>query len=200
MCGGSAKACAARILSDERHRFQVHRPCALYSRYYWYPRTSRHDCLLVTRQSGAHKAHSQRQTPSLVSKTGCLPTTGLFGSPRSIARVNDLIRTGGETVLATEVERVLVHHPEVAECAVFSLDDEKFGEAVCCALVSRRLEFSLVDIRSWCRECGLVAGYKQSRRVFHVGELPKNSSGKILKFLLKERFADQAAATLQSRL
>jgi acyl-CoA synthetase (AMP-forming)/AMP-acid ligase II len=114
-------------------------------------------------------------------------------------RVNDVIRTGGETVLALEVERVLVQHPDVAECAVFSLSDEKFGEAVCCALVSRGLELPLVDIRSWCRECGL-AGYKQPRRVFHVGELPKNSSGKILKFLLKERFGDQAAANLQSRL
>jgi fatty-acyl-CoA synthase len=115
-------------------------------------------------------------------------------------RVNDSIRTGGETVMALEVERVLVQHPEVAECAVFSLSDEKFGEAVCCALVSRQgLELALVDIRSWCRQCGL-AGYKQPRRVFHVGELPKNSSGKILKFLLKERFAEKAVATLQSRL
>jgi acyl-CoA synthetase (AMP-forming)/AMP-acid ligase II len=114
-------------------------------------------------------------------------------------RANDSIRTGGETVMALEVERVLFQHPDVVECAVFSLSDEKFGEAVCCALVSRGLELSLADIRNWCRECGL-AGYKQPRRVFHVGELPKNSSGKILKFLLKERFADQAAATVQSRL
>jgi acyl-CoA synthetase (AMP-forming)/AMP-acid ligase II len=114
-------------------------------------------------------------------------------------RVNDSIRTGGETVMALEVERVLLQHPDVAECAVFSLSDETFGEAVCCALVSRGPEFSLVDIRSWCRECGL-AGYKQPRRVFHVGELPKNSSGKILKFILKERFTDRAAAALQSRL
>jgi acyl-CoA synthetase (AMP-forming)/AMP-acid ligase II len=114
-------------------------------------------------------------------------------------RVNDSIRTGGETVMALEVERVLLQNPEVAECAVFSLSDEKFGEAVCCALVSRGPELTLVDIRRWCRQCGM-AGYKQPRRIFHVGELPKNSSGKILKFLLEERFADQAAASLQSRL
>jgi fatty-acyl-CoA synthase len=115
-------------------------------------------------------------------------------------RVNDVIRTGGETVLATEVERVLAQHPDIVECAVFALNDDKFGEAVCCALVSRAgLELTLVDVRGLCREKGL-AGYKQPRRVFHVGELPKNSSGKILKFLLKERFAEKAVATLQSRL
>jgi acyl-CoA synthetase (AMP-forming)/AMP-acid ligase II len=114
-------------------------------------------------------------------------------------RVNDVIRTGGETVLALEVERVLVQHPDVVECAVFSLSDDKFGEAVCCALVcrDRDRELPVADIRRWCLERGL-AGYKRPRRVFHVKELPRNSSGKILKFLLKEMFADKA--TLQSRL
>jgi hypothetical protein len=50
-------------------------------------------------------------------------------------RANDVIRTGGESVPATEVERVIKTHGDVRECAVFALPDEKFGEAVCPAVV-----------------------------------------------------------------
>jgi len=50
-------------------------------------------------------------------------------------RANDVIRTGGESVPATEVERVIKTHADVTECAVFALPDEKFGEAVCPAVV-----------------------------------------------------------------
>jgi len=110
-------------------------------------------------------------------------------------RVNDVIRTGGETVLASEVERVLLENADVAECAVFALADEKFGEAVCCALICPTGQLSLTQVRSWCQDHGL-AGYKRPRRVFHVRELPRNSSGKILKFRLKERFETM----IQSRL
>jgi acyl-coenzyme A synthetase/AMP-(fatty) acid ligase len=50
-------------------------------------------------------------------------------------RVQDTIRTGGETVLAVEVERAVASHTFIVECAVFPLHHDKYSEAVACALV-----------------------------------------------------------------
>jgi fatty-acyl-CoA synthase len=113
-------------------------------------------------------------------------------------RANDVIRTGGETVLASEVERILAMHPSVVECAVFALPDERFGEAVCCALVCSGSCPCVSEVRKFCAKEGTLAGYKRPRRLFEVEELPRNSSGKILKFLLQERFKD--AGRLRSKL
>ena len=118
-------------------------------------------------------------------------------------RVKDVIRTGGETVMAQEVESIIVNHPNVQECAVFARQDEKYGEAVSCALVLKgnsnnnnnngksqkmmTVPPSLTTIKDWCRSKGL-AGYKHPKFLFVVNELPRNSSGKILKFKLVEMY------------
>ena len=109
-------------------------------------------------------------------------------------RVHDVIRTGGETVVATEVERVLLEHKDISECAVFSLSDTKFGEAICAAIVLKPglRPVELQGLRKWCATRGL-AGYKRPRRLFLVQELPRNSSGKLLKRLLVERFRQYPA-------
>ncbi|KAL7512559.1 hypothetical protein ACHAXN_009600 [Cyclotella atomus] len=98
-------------------------------------------------------------------------------------RVNDVIRTGGESVLATEVEDVIGLHPDIADIAVFALPHEKFGEVVCAAVVTRnRLESDELQtlLRHHCTMHNL-AGFKHPRRVFCMQSLPRNSSGKVLK-------------------
>jgi acyl-CoA synthetase (AMP-forming)/AMP-acid ligase II len=97
-------------------------------------------------------------------------------------RVKDVIRSGGETVLSNEVERILLKHPKISECAVFPRQDEIFGEAVACAIIVDG-QLNLTSIRDWCGEHGL-ASYKRPRYVFMVDELPRNSSGKLLKHKL----------------
>ncbi|KAL7437650.1 hypothetical protein ACHAXM_005741 [Skeletonema potamos] len=108
-------------------------------------------------------------------------------------RVNDVIRTGGESVLATEVENVIIMHPHVVECAIFALPDEKFGDAVCAAIVikgdARHMEEGgVVEDDQWrmlmrkhCQQQQL-AGFKRPRHVFLMHSLPRNSSGKVLKY------------------
>jgi acyl-CoA synthetase (AMP-forming)/AMP-acid ligase II len=108
-------------------------------------------------------------------------------------RVNDVIRTGGESVLATEVENVIIMHSDVEECAIFALPDEKFGDAVCAAIVLKgearlREEDGAVEddqlrmlMRKHCEQQQL-AGFKRPRRVFCMHSLPRNSSGKVLKY------------------
>lgn len=112
-------------------------------------------------------------------------------------RVNDVIRTGGETVLANEVEKVLLMHPAINDCAVFSLPDEKFGEAVCCAVVTVKTG-SVDDLKGWCTQQGL-ANYKKPQRIFLVSTLPRNASGKVLKHKLQSEFAS-ALRKQRSRL
>jgi fatty-acyl-CoA synthase len=112
--------------------------------------------------------------------TGCLYFAG---------RTTDSIRTGGETVMASEVERVLVQHPDIEEVAVFALRDARYGETVCCAIVSNvPAAPELGDVRGWCKAHGL-AGFKRPTRVFRLKNLPKNASGKVLKYRLVECFS-----------
>jgi acyl-CoA synthetase (AMP-forming)/AMP-acid ligase II len=115
-------------------------------------------------------------------------------------RSKDVVRTGGETVLAREVEQVLLHHPNVAECAIFPRIDHRYGEAVACAIVARQshddVHLSIDTIKNWCRQKGL-AGYKQPKILFLVPSLPRNSSGKVLKHKLVAKFGN---AEIQSKL
>lgn len=108
-------------------------------------------------------------------------------------RNTDAIRTGGETVWSSEVERILLQHPMIQDCAVFPLPDDRFGQVVSCAVVldhdsanikidhgtahSSSRTLTLADIRQWCMDQGL-GSYKRPRKLFFVRELPKNSSGK----------------------
>lgn len=118
-------------------------------------------------------------------------------------RLNDVIRTGGETVVALEVEKVLLQHENVRDVAVFGLPDERFGKCVCAALVMRDIDeprrpHSLETVREYCAQQGL-AGYKRPRKVFLLKELPRNQSGKLLKYKLVEQFK-RHPPLLQSRL
>lgn len=100
-------------------------------------------------------------------------------------RTTDTIRTGGETVFSAEVERTLLHHPSVKECAVFGDEDDHFGECVCAAIVFEAEPIEINSLRSFCGRKGL-AGFKQPRLIFAVQSLPKNASGKVLKRVLKQ--------------
>lgn len=108
-------------------------------------------------------------------------------------RATDTIRTGGETVMAQEVERVLSYHPSIVECAVFPTKDERFGEIVSCAVVVSSSSsssspvhgISLDNLKDWCTKHGL-AKYKRPRRLLIVDSLPRNSSGKVVKYKLVE--------------
>ena len=113
-------------------------------------------------------------------------------------RQTDTIRTGGETVWATEVEQILQRHSDVAEVAVFGLPDELFGETVACAIVLNpipKANLTLHELKRWCSDEGL-ARYKHPRRLVILSSLPRNTSGKILKHQLKESFAEMPHSRL----
>jgi fatty-acyl-CoA synthase len=101
-------------------------------------------------------------------------------------RSKDIIISGGENISSLEVEECLYRHPQVMEAAVVAKPDEKWGESPCAFVVLKPGSAPLTaeDIRAWCREH--LAHFKVPRTVV-FGELPKTSTGKIQKFVLREQ-------------
>ena len=100
-------------------------------------------------------------------------------------RLKDVIISGGENVSSVEVEGALYRHPAVVAAAVVAKSDDKWGE-VPCAFVELKPGTTLdeSEVITFCREH--LAGFKTPKRVV-FGELPKTATGKIQKFLLRER-------------
>ena len=101
-------------------------------------------------------------------------------------RAKDIIISGGENVSTLEVERVIYTHPAVLEVAVVSSPHDRFGEVPKAFVVLKpgaSLEASALN--AYCRE--QLAAFKCPQRIDFVEELPKTSTGKIQKYLLRER-------------
>ena len=100
-------------------------------------------------------------------------------------RSKDIIISGGENISSIEVEDVPYKHPAVAHAAVVAKPDEKWGETPCAFIELKPAATATAEeIIAWCRE-GLAA-YKCPRHVVFA-EIPKTSTGKIQKFVLRER-------------
>jgi fatty-acyl-CoA synthase len=101
-------------------------------------------------------------------------------------RLKDIIISGGENISTIELEGVLYRHPAVMEAAVVARPDEKWGETPC-AFITLKADHQDVreaDIISFCREH--LAGFKVPRTVVFT-LLPKTSTGKIQKYVLRDR-------------
>ena len=102
-------------------------------------------------------------------------------------RVKDMIISGGVNIYPAEIEAELHKMPGVADCAVFGIPDEEYGEAVCAVVQSQPgISLSESDVRTYLRS--QIAGYKVPKRVEFQAELPREDSGKIFKRKLREPF------------
>ena len=100
-------------------------------------------------------------------------------------RSKDIIISGGENISSLEVEECLYRHPRIMEAAVVARPDEAWGEAVCAFVVPKAgATLTAEEVVAWCREH--LAHFKVPRTVV-FGELPKTSTGKIQKFVLRAR-------------
>ena len=103
-------------------------------------------------------------------------------------RSKDIIISGGENISSIEVEGVLYGHAKVSAAAVVARPDEHWGETPCAFLELREGEDATADeIVAYCREN--MAGFKVPKTIV-FGDLPKTSTGKIQKFVLRERVSD----------
>ncbi|MBE0507315.1 MAG: acyl-CoA synthetase [Marinospirillum sp.] len=100
-------------------------------------------------------------------------------------RSKDIIISGGENISSIEVEDVLYRHPAVSEAAVVARPDEKWGETPCAFVTLKaNSEVTEQDIIDFCREN--MAKFKAPKTVV-FGDLPKTSTGKIQKFVLRDQ-------------
>ncbi len=99
-------------------------------------------------------------------------------------RMKDIIISGGENISTIEVEQMVMRHPAVLECAVVSRPDPYWGERPVAYVTTRPgMDVGEDEIIAFCRE--RLAHYKCPAAV-RVGELPKTSTGKVQKYLLRE--------------
>jgi fatty-acyl-CoA synthase len=101
-------------------------------------------------------------------------------------RAKDIIISGGENISSLEVEEVLYRHPQIMEAAVVAMPHDKWGETPCAFVTPKPKAEGLseADVIAYCRKS--IAHYKCPTRVV-FGLLPKTSTGKIQKFVLRDR-------------
>jgi fatty-acyl-CoA synthase len=118
--------------------------------------------------------------------TGDLGTIDDEGYCNIVGRVKDMIIRGGENISPREIEEFLYRHPAVLDVAVVGVPDPKYGEAVCaCIQLRGGMSASEEEIREFCRE--QIAHYKVPRYVRFVDGFPLTISGKVQKYLMRER-------------
>jgi O-succinylbenzoic acid--CoA ligase len=112
--------------------------------------------------------------------TGDLATFDADGRLQIIGRKADTIVSGGENIAPAEVEAVLLEHPAVADAGVFARADPEWGEAVIARVVLRADRATDErELREFCAE--RLARYKVPKAVEFTGELPRTTSGKLLR-------------------
>ncbi|MCW0182822.1 acyl-CoA synthetase [Zavarzinia sp.] len=100
-------------------------------------------------------------------------------------RSKDIIISGGENISTIEVEDVLYKHPKILEAAVVARPDEKWGETPCAFICLKAGEtMTEEEVITFCK--ANLAGYKVPRTIVFE-DLPKTSTGKVQKFILRER-------------
>jgi fatty-acyl-CoA synthase len=100
-------------------------------------------------------------------------------------RSKDIIISGGENISSLEIEEALYRHPKVMEAAVVARPDDKWGESPCAFVTLKQGASTDEDeVIAFCRQN--LAGFKVPRKVV-FGPLPKTATGKIQKFVLRQR-------------
>jgi len=116
--------------------------------------------------------------------TGDVATIDADGYGNIVGRIKDLVIRGGENISPREVEEYLYRHPKIEDVTVVGVPDEKFGEELC----------------AWIRlkpgEAGQIAHYKIPRYVRFVDEFPMTVSGKVRKFVIRDRMIEELNLTV----
>ena len=104
-----------------------------------------------------------------------------------VDRKKDLIIRGGENIYPREIEEVLYKHPAVRDAACIGIPDELYGEEVVAVVVFKdRQKATAEELLAFCRQS--LADFKSPKKIRFVQEIPKSSSGKLLRRELRARW------------
>ncbi|KVH60723.1 AMP-binding protein [Burkholderia sp. MSMB1072] len=128
--------------------------------------------------------------------TGDLATLDEDGYCNIVGRLKDMVIRGGENVYPREIEEFLFRHPKIQSAQVFGVPDPKYGEELCAWIVLRAGEqMTEDDVRAFCN--GQIAHYKIPRYIRFVDELPMTVTGKVQKFVMRERMIEELKLDVQ---
>ena len=129
--------------------------------------------------------------------TGDIGYLGEDGYLRLVDRKADLIIRGGQNIYPAEVEQYLQQHPAIRRAAVVGAPHKVSGEAVWAYLeLKPGAALSAPEVLDFCR--GQIAPFKIPSQVRFVEHLPTNAVGKVQRFKLRERAAEEAASLDES--
>lgn len=117
--------------------------------------------------------------------TGDIGIKTIDGQIRIVDRKKDLILVSGFNVYPAEIDAVFSRHPDVADCAAVGVPDKQSGEAVRLYVQPSRPGVDPYALNQWARD--YLTGYKRPREILLVDELPKNTVGKTLRRVLRDR-------------
>jgi fatty-acyl-CoA synthase len=118
--------------------------------------------------------------------TGDLATMDADGYCNIVGRIKDMVIRGGENVYPREIEEFLYRHPKIQDVQVFGVPDARYGEELCAWVKLRPGEtLTAEEVRDFCRD--QIAHYKVPRHIRFVDEFPMTVTGKIQKFMMREK-------------
>ena len=107
-----------------------------------------------------------------------------------VGRIKDMLIRGGENIFPREIEEFLYTHPAIEEVQVFGVPDPKYGEEVCAWVkLHEGKRLSAEEVRRFCE--GHIAHFKIPRYVKFVEALPMTVTGKVQKYVMRERMAEE---------
>jgi fatty-acyl-CoA synthase len=118
--------------------------------------------------------------------TGDLATMNAHGYANIVGRLKEMVIRGGENLFPAEIEEFLIRHPKVADVQVVGVPDAFFGEVLLAVIIPRAGEqLTEEELREYCK--GQISHQKIPRYFQFVESYPLTASGKVQKFVLRER-------------
>ena len=122
--------------------------------------------------------------------TGDLGVLDADGYCNIVGRVKDMVIRGGENIYPREVEEYLYRHQKIQDVQVFGVPDDRFGEELCAWIKLRSGESAdEEEIRDFCK--GQIAHFKIPRYIRFVDEFPMTVTGKVQKFIMREKMIEK---------
>ncbi|MHA1565323.1 MAG: AMP-binding protein [Alphaproteobacteria bacterium] len=118
--------------------------------------------------------------------TGDLATIDSAGYCNIVGRIKDMVIRGGENIYPREIEEFLYGHPQIEDVQVIGVPDQKYGEELCAWVKLRQgCNATEDDVRNHCK--GQIAHYKIPRYIKFVDSFPMTVTGKIQKYVMREK-------------
>jgi fatty-acyl-CoA synthase len=121
--------------------------------------------------------------------TGDLATLDEEGYCNIVGRIKDMVIRGGENIYPREIEEYLYRHPAIQDVQVVGVPDKKYGEELCAWIIlNEGTELTEEAVREFCQ--GQIAHYKIPRHIRFVREFPMTITGKIQKFIIRNKMIE----------